>query len=277
MPQQYVHPEHFKAMQESVGPARAEAWRVKNNLVVGMPPEENTVYDNEPKDGAEEKDFAIAAAPSETQRKAAKAGDPSALAQVNAYSASEMAQQNVTKQIEANLARLQKGQEDLRNRRLGPTNAEKWFAIAAALGQPTRTGAFGESLGNLNKALYETKSAQREAQEKRETLLEKYGMDIGEQQLRMLISAANQAGQNYRAVAAANKPKAGALPKATVGPDFIPRTRYGTEIKQPPPAAVHMLQDYLRNPEASDEDKLVAKRNFDNKFGLGTAELFGGE
>lgn len=205
MQQQYVHPEHFKAMRESVGPARAEAWRVKNNLVVGMPPEENTVYDNEPKDGAEEKDFAIAAAPSETQRKAAKAGDPSALAQVNAYSASEMAQQNVTKQIEANLARLQKGQEDLRNRRLGPTNAEKWFAIAAALGQPTRTGAFGESLGNLNKALYETKSAQREAQEKRETLLEKYGMDIGEQQLRMLISAANQAGQNYRAVAAANK------------------------------------------------------------------------
>jgi len=207
MQQQYVHPEHFKAMQESVGPARAEAWRVKNNLVVGMPPEENTVDDNKPEDGAEEKGFAIA--PSEAQRKAAKAGDPGALAQVNAYSASEMAQQNVTKQIEANLARLKKGQEDLRNRRLGPTNAEKWFAIAAALGQPTRTGAFGESLGNLNRALYETKSAQREAQEKRETLLEKYGMDIGEQQLRMLISAANQAGQNYRAVAAENRPVRG--------------------------------------------------------------------
>ncbi len=209
MEAKYVRPEDYKRMELALGPAKAEAWRVKHDLIVGMPPEENTVDDNEPEDGAEEKDFAVAAPPSATQRKAAKTGDKGALAMLDAYGGYEEAQKNVMAQAQANLDLLKAGQEALRNRRLGPSNAEKWFAIAAALGQPTRTGSFGEGLGNLNRALYETKSAQREAQEKREMMLEKYGMDIGEQQLRMLMTAANQAGQNYRAAVAAAKPRSG--------------------------------------------------------------------
>lgn len=214
MEAKYVRPEDYKRMELALGPAKAEAWRVKHDLIVGMPPEENAVDDNEPEDGAEEKDFAVAAPPSAAQRKSATAGDKGALAQIDAYGGYEEAQRNVMAQAQANLDLLKAGQEALRNRRLGPSNAEKWFAIAAALGQPTRTGSFGESLGNLNKALYETKSAQREAQEKREMMLEKYGMDIGEQQLRMLLTAANQAGQNYRAVSAAQaKAEAAKAPK----------------------------------------------------------------
>ena len=57
-------------------------------------------------------------------------------------------------QMQSHIGVLDAAREALRNRRLGPSNSEKWLAIAAALGQPTRTGAFGESLGNLAQIIY---------------------------------------------------------------------------------------------------------------------------
>jgi hypothetical protein len=189
----------------------------------------------------------------------------------------QAAQKSVDDQIKANIALLTSAQTRLRERRVGPSDSEKWLAIAAALGQPTRTGAFGESLGNVAKTLGEQKSARRKEREAQEALLEKYGLEIGNEQLRMLQSGLSQAGQLYRAEMAANKKPKGAQPKATVGPDFVPRTRYGTEVKTPPTAAVYTLREYLSNPSNSEENKKIARRNFDNKFGFGTAELFGGE
>ena len=123
------------------------------------------------------------------------------------YAADELAQQAVSEQLKANLALLEDARNRLRERRVGPSDSEKWFAIAAALGQPTRTGSFGESLGNLGRVLAETKSAKREAEEKREALLEKYGMEIGAEQLRLLMANASRTSQASRAAAAANKPK----------------------------------------------------------------------
>jgi hypothetical protein len=191
--QQYVHPQHFKAMQESVGPARAEAWRVKNNLVVGMPPEEEAMYEID----AETPDETVADETVDVVPSAGGLGAPSS------YSAYQAAQKRVDDQIKANIDLLTAGRDALRNRRVGPSDSEKWFAIAAALGKPTRTGAFGESLGNLNEALLEQNAARRKEREAQEALLEKYGLQIGNEQLRMLTSAANQAGQVYRTEAAA--------------------------------------------------------------------------
>jgi hypothetical protein len=87
---------------------------------------------------------------------------------------------------------------------VGPSQAEQLLAVAAALGQPTRSGSFGETMGNLSGALLKQASAKRTADEDRQMLLEKYGMDIGNERLRMLTSAANQAGQTYSRTAAAD-------------------------------------------------------------------------
>ena len=189
----------------------------------------------------------------------------------------DLENQKVRNQIQSNIGVLEAAASKLRERRVGPSDSEKWLAIAAALGQPTRTGSFGESLGNLAQTLGAQKSARREAEEKRDLMLERYGLDVGTERLRLLQTGATQAGQTLRAAAAANKKPKGAQPKATVGPDFVPRTRYGTEVKTPPTAAVYTLREYLSNPSNSEENKKIARRNFDDKFGFGTAELFGGE
>lgn len=183
-------------MQQSVGPARAEAWRVKNNLVVGMPPEEEeAMYETDAETPDKTADVAL---PSK--------GALGALSSEGEYKAS---QKRFTEQADANLNLLMEAQKALRERRLGPTNREKWFSIAAALGQPTRTGSFGESLGNLNKSLAEIAAERRKAEDTREELGLKYGLEISGQKLRMLQAAANEAGEIYRAELAANKPKPG--------------------------------------------------------------------
>ena len=125
----------------------------------------------------------------------------------------DLASQKVRDQIQSHIDVLEGARGKLRDRRVGPSDSEKWLAIAAALGQPTRTGAFGESLGNLAQTLGAQKSARREAEEKRDLMLEKYGLDVGTERLRLLQSGATQAGQTLRAaMAAKNKdPYAGAV------------------------------------------------------------------
>jgi hypothetical protein len=115
----------------------------------------------------------------------------------------DLANQKVREQIQSHIDVLEGARGKLRERRVGPSDSEKWLAIAAALGQPTRTGSFGESLGNLAQTLGAQKSARREAEEKRDLMLEKYGLDVGTERLRLLQSGATQAGQTLRAAMAA--------------------------------------------------------------------------
>lgn len=64
----------------------------------------------------------------------------------------------------------------------------------------------------------------------------------------------------------------------TVGPDLVTRSRrYGTTIKEPPQEAIYTLQSYLQDPTNTQQNKVIAKRNFDSKFGYGAAEIYGGE
>ena len=130
-----------------------------------------------------------------------------ALSYADAQKRADLANTDVTGQINANINLLVDAQNKLRERRVGPSDSEKWLAIAAALGQPTRTGSFGESLGNVAKTLGEQRSARREAEEKRDLMLEKYGLDVGTERLRLLQAGATQANQLARAAAAASKPK----------------------------------------------------------------------
>ena len=123
----------------------------------------------------------------------------------------DLASQKVRDQIQSHIDVLEGARGKLRERRVGPSDSEKWLAIAAALGQPTRTGSFGESLGNLAQTLGAQKSARREAEEKRDLMLEKYGLDVGTERLRLLQSGATQAGQTLRAAGAAETARRKAL------------------------------------------------------------------
>lgn len=155
-------------------------------------------------------------------------GATGGLGGVSSAPAYAAAQKSVTDQINANINLLTAAQNKLRERRAGPSNSEKWLAIAAALGKPTKTGSFGESLGNLSETLLNQQAMKRKAQEERDMLLEQYGLKIGGEQLRMLQSGATQAGQLYRAELAANKPVRG----IAVGDKLV--NPYTNEEIQPP-------------------------------------------
>ena len=201
MEAQYIRPEDYKRMELALGPAKAEAWRVKHGIIIGMPPEEK------PMDEAGGLGGGTKVENDDDLNDAMPVGALSyADAQyADAQKQADLANADVTGQISAHLNLLLDAQNKLRKRRVGPSDSEKWLAIAAALGQPTRTGAFGESLGNVAKTLGEQRSARREAEEKRDLMLEKYGLDVGTERLRLLQARATQANQMARAAAAANK------------------------------------------------------------------------
>jgi hypothetical protein len=132
-------------------------------------------------------------------------------------SAWQSAQDLVRQQTKSNLDMILAGRDRIREARVGPSRSEQMLAIAAALGQPTRSGSFGETLGNVSGVLLENETAKRAAEEKRQEMLNRYGMDIGTEQLRMASTAADQAGDLYsrtaarkaaerKAAAEANKP-----------------------------------------------------------------------
>lgn len=213
----YITPEDYSRVVQSMGLKGAQDWVRKHNITIadgasgGLPPQsvrmEARMEDEGelPPIGSDETDTedTLSASPS--------AG---ALGSLDAFRAYEKAQQAVNAQITANIDLLTSARDTLRERRAGPSNAERWFAIAAALGKPTRTGSFGESLGNLGEVLGEQQAARRKAEEERDMLLEQYGLKIGNEQLRLAQSGATQAGQVYRATAAADAARARAgMPK----------------------------------------------------------------
>ena len=124
------------------------------------------------------------------------------------------ANQGLYGQIQSNISVLDAAREALRNRRFAPSNSEKWLAIAAALGQPTRTGSFGESLGNLAQALAAQKAELRKDQREADLLGLKYGLEAGTERIRLAQARATEADRTLRAAAtAAAKAEAAKQPK----------------------------------------------------------------
>lgn len=124
------------------------------------------------------------------------------------------ANQGLYGQIQSNISVLDAAREALRNRRFAPSNSEKWLAIAAALGQPTRTGSFGESLGNLAQALGAQKAERRKFEQEAEMLGLKYGLEAGTERMRLAQARATEADRTLRAAAtAAAKAEAAKQPK----------------------------------------------------------------
>jgi hypothetical protein len=131
-----------------------------------------------------------------------------------AFSAADLASQMnaanamVDKQIAAYRQMLESGANRLRERRVGPTAAERLFAISEAFSRPTRTGQFGERMGMLAQTLGAQSRAKREEELARDEMLEKYGMkgielELGAGQKRAQLLAAMVAKQQATDVAKA--------------------------------------------------------------------------
>lgn len=165
----------------------------------------------------------------------------------------------------------------LRDDRVGPSAAERLFAISKALSRPTRTGSFIEELGNVGGALGEQEAEKRKAQMERAAMLEKYGFGQSDATIAGLESQINMRMKMQAAEDARVRRLGAGTSPVTVGPDMVPRSRqFGTPIKDPPTQAIYDLQAYVTDPTNTPQDKNTARRNFNEKFGYGTAEIYGG-
>jgi hypothetical protein len=82
--------------------------------------------------------------------------------------------ENTEKTATEKQALLDKARERVMARSTGPDQAEMAFRVAAALGKPTRTGGFGETLGNVAETTSDVLSQRRKATQELEDLNLKY-------------------------------------------------------------------------------------------------------
>mgnify|MGYP003704418071 CR=1 FL=1 len=135
--------------------------------------------------------------PSETGGGAATVGYTSSRGQANPYTG--QLQTLLTKYLEntekastEKQALLDKARERIMARSAGPDQAEIAFRLAAALGKPTRTGGFGETLGNVAEATVGALAEKRRAQQELEDLDLKYrlaGSDVEGEKLKTQVGA----------------------------------------------------------------------------------------
>ena len=177
-----------------------------------------------------------------------------ALSLADAAKAYQTQQKLVEKQIRDNMSVLMGARDKLRQQRVGPSTAERLFAISAALGRPTRTGTLGETMGNLSTVLGEQEKAMRAEEMEREALLAKYAMQIGNEQLRLLQQGLTGAGQVYRGAQAAEA-AANRIPSVIIGADSIPREpKTGLPVATPKPEAYAALEN---NPTPENLNAMV--------------------
>lgn len=100
-----------------------------------------------------------------------------------------------------------------------PSKAEMWFSLASALGQPTKTGSFGETLGNTAEALGKSAAERRDYESKvADTMLQR------DQDLAELGSKYDLKGLELQSKIAATAMK----PLGNVGVDPVTNKRFYT-------------------------------------------------
>jgi len=137
--------------------------------------------------------------------------------------------ENTEKSATDKQALLDKARERIMARSAGPDQAEMAFRIAAALGKPTRTGGFGETLGNLAETTGEALSQRRKASQELEDLNLKYQ-----------LAAADVKGEGQKAQIGALSALARSTPKDRL-----------TEIEK--------MQEIIDDPRANENAKKNAQ------------------
>mgnify|MGYP003649570358 FL=1 len=86
-------------------------------------------------------------------------------------------------------------------------------------------------------------------------------------------------GKYPAAYASLMKPKTPSSSSPVIATPGEPlRTRAtGSFLKEPPQDAIYELQEYLSNPSNTPQDKVIARRSFDSRFGYGATDIFGGQ
>ena len=97
----------------------------------------------------------------------------------NQYDVANLSLRQVSQQMAAQRARAaqvqdiyNKAAQELSASRAGPSAAEKWWAISAALGQPTKTGSIGEIASNVAQQMGGYAQASRQAKMERAKALQ---------------------------------------------------------------------------------------------------------
>lgn len=172
----------------------------------------------------------------------------------------------------------------LRDDRVGPTAAERLFAISKALSRPTRTGSFFEELGNVGGVLGAQEAEKRKAQMERAAMLEKYGFGQSdatiaglESQINMRMKMQEVANAQVKAkrpifrgnvkledgtnAAVFEDPTTGALSTAPIDPNTFNLNASAIPLQA--------IVDLKTNPALADQ--------FDIKYGPGNAKLVLGD
>jgi hypothetical protein len=170
---------------------------------------------------------------------------------------------------------FERGEENIRARNAGMSQSEKLFAISQALLAPRKYRGISGTIGKLSGAFGDIAEADRKARLAREAELERFRNSYLSGVADRGVTSARTAADLVRTAASLNKPKATSFsPRATVGADMKLRSRYGTEIRTPPEDAIYQLQQYVADPANGEENKMIARQNFDKKFGFGASEIY---
>ena len=167
---------------------------------------------------------------------------------------------------------LDKARERLMARSAGPDQAEVAFRVAAALGKPTRTGSFGESLGNLAETASGALSERRKANQELEDLNLKYQLASadtkteGQKAQIGALSALSRATPKDRLTEieklqeVVDDPKAGDSAKKNAQARITYLTTRPSAVKT---NEIDQLIAKINDPELSDDTKALYKKRLD--------------
>lgn len=174
-------------------------------------------------------------------------------------------------------ARFEAGEARIRERNQGPSQSEQLFMLSKALLAPRDYRGFAGTVGKISGAFSGISDMERKAREERDSQLAQLQDAYAAQGEGFGVTRAKTAADLVKTAAPLLKPKAKSTASpVTVGPDMKVRSRAtGVELKEPPIDAIYALRSYVENPNNTPENKVVAKQNFDKKFGYGSSDIYG--
>ena len=167
--------------------------------------------------------------------------------------------QNSEKSATDKQALLDKARERIMARSAGPDSAEMAFRLAAAFGRPTKTGGFGETLGNVAEATAESLASQRKTKQELEDLTLKYD-----------LAASDVQGEKYKTQVGALSALARSTPKDRLTEiekmqEIIDDPRANQKAKDNAQSRITYLTTRPSSaPKATEVEKLIDKINDPN-------------
>lgn len=187
----------------------------------------------------------------------------------------QMAQQAAYEKTAAD--RFEQAKAMLAKKYAGPSDAEKLYSLGRALLSPRSTPGFAGMIGQVAGNFEDIAKAKRQAEITREEQLAALQAQYDEGRYQRATTGTKNITDLLKTYAAVNKKPASASAPVWMGQDMKLRSKAtGSVITEPPQGAVLTLRQYLLDPNNTPANKMIAKQNFDSKFGLGAADIFGG-